>query len=233
MRSPGACPQCWWAASGHGRAYADGPVSAAQVSGGKAAGAGRCSAPLLPGLRASLTSTVAGGQICAPQPSEFQLGQGEILAPVLAASEPGLGLGSKSQAKPAGGGLCWACRRRLGLGAHGGAVLVAAEGDGLHLLAKGEARAIVRLTRSLGRRRLLLAELLSLLPHALLHVVEEVLLGADDGSRAAEAKIADGLGGVKAEMLHDIEADEGTRAAKTSLAVDSESARLLRHVGGW
>lgn len=66
------------------------------------------------------------------------------------------------------------------------------------------------------------AELISFLFHAVLEIVEELLLRPDDGPRATNTAQCDGLRGGVAVVLHDVQGDVGSGSAETGLAVDGD-----------
>ena len=63
-------------------------------------------------------------------------------------------------------------------------------------------------------------------PHALLHLAEEVLLGADDAARAADADVGQRLARGETEVLHVVARDQHPRAPQARLAVDRQGPRL-------
>lgn len=75
------------------------------------------------------------------------------------------------------------------------------------------------------------SECITRCPHATLPVAQEVLLGADDASRAHNAQVAEHLIGGEAVMLHDVQADEDACAAEASFAVHRHDPGLSLNNG--
>lgn len=90
-----------------------------------------------------------------------------------------------------------------------------AEGEVIH--AGGEARHAPRLLR-------LRTLHVSLHPHGCLPLLQEVLLGADDGAWSAEPDPGDGLCCCKAVVLHQVTAYESACTPKASFAVDGHGS---------
>ena len=112
-------------------------------------------------------------------------------------------------------------------GAEAGAVGGEGRGDGGGEVGRRVvARRVVR-EGLLGPVAALPAEDVALAPEAVLGVEDELLLGADDGARAADAHPAHALGGRVAPVLHHVGADVRARAAEAGLAVDGDRAGLL------
>ena len=63
--------------------------------------------------------------------------------------------------------------------------------------------------------------------HALIHLNEVILLGAQDGTRSRDSNPPNEGGWRETEVLHAVESNQTARAAQTSLAVDRNTSFFL------